>query len=305
MRPYIDVHSHVGATISRVPPIGQTTAVALARMASGGVTAAIPSVNPGPPQAGGVADTRRQSEVISRACKRFPDRFPIGLAYAHVQHLTAGVEELDRSLDEDEGIVGFVIHPMLSGHGWGKQVHPFLEVVALAKGLVLLHADAASPEIAEYAQRFPDVTFMCGDPFTNRLNNAEEAKIPDNVFIDIPQYRSALFPDHPADNRSFPLDRIIKIVGSDRLLFGSDLPYADFRFVQQEIEMANISEEDKDRIAYKNSVGLIQRFKPGWELPSLPFDPPVRFTEEDLWAAQETTGSPPGYRLAPCGTLHL
>ena len=43
MRPYVDAHCHIGATINRAPPVEQSVGKCLARMASGGVAAAIAS----------------------------------------------------------------------------------------------------------------------------------------------------------------------------------------------------------------------------------------------------------------------
>ena len=37
MRPYVDVHCHIGTTITYDPAVGQTTGRCLARMASAGV----------------------------------------------------------------------------------------------------------------------------------------------------------------------------------------------------------------------------------------------------------------------------
>ncbi len=56
MRPYIDVHCHIGTTVSRAPTVGQSVGRYMARMASAGVAAAILSPTAGGPQAGGVGD---------------------------------------------------------------------------------------------------------------------------------------------------------------------------------------------------------------------------------------------------------
>ena len=218
IRPYIDVHCHIGSTVSRAPAVGQSTAKCLGRMASAGVAAAIASPTAGGPQAEGVADTRRQNQGIASACERFPNLTFIGG------------------------------NPFGGGHG-------------------------------------PDDKDHSGAP--------SDVEIPANVWFDIAQYRSPEDPD--ADTQ---LHRIVEFVGSDRILFGSDLPYADFRFVQQEIEKSKLSEEDKDKIAFGNAIRLIRRFRPGWTLPQLPFDSPHLYLDEELWAKRDSPGSPPGYRLA-------
>ena len=41
MRPYIDVHCHIGMSITYDPIVGQSTGLCLGRMASAGIAAAI------------------------------------------------------------------------------------------------------------------------------------------------------------------------------------------------------------------------------------------------------------------------
>ena len=69
-RPCIDVHAHIGDTINRVPPVGQTVEKYLARMAESSVYAAIPFPAAGYPLARGVLDTRGQHETIAGASGR-------------------------------------------------------------------------------------------------------------------------------------------------------------------------------------------------------------------------------------------
>src|SRR5687768_15776367 len=99
-RPYIDIHAHIGETITRVPPVGQTIEKYLARMAESGVYAAVPCPAGGGPQARGALDTRDQNDAIADACRRYPDRFPIGLGILEVRHQGAAADEIARCLDE-------------------------------------------------------------------------------------------------------------------------------------------------------------------------------------------------------------
>ncbi|MEZ4736063.1 MAG: hypothetical protein R3E79_53930 [Caldilineaceae bacterium] len=106
MRPYIDVHCHIGMTVSRAPVVGQSVGRYMGRMAAAGVVAAILCPTSGGPQARGVLDTQDQDEVISQACRRYPDRFPVGLGVVEVRHEGAGVAELARAMDAG-GLMGF------------------------------------------------------------------------------------------------------------------------------------------------------------------------------------------------------
>ena len=189
MRPYFDVHCHIGMTVSRAPVIGQSVGRCLARMASAGVIGAIPCPTAGGPQALGVLDTRKQNEIIARACRKNPDRFPIGLGIVEVRHEQAGVDELDRAM-QDDGLVGFVCHPALSGHSLGGELYSFLEVVAMHNGLCLLHQAGSTQNIAAYAQRFPTVTFIIGHVSMNKagqLDAIAQCGKYENIWFDVAQ----------------------------------------------------------------------------------------------------------------------
>ena len=74
-------------------------------------------------------------------------------------------------------------------------------------------------------------------------------------------------------------------VGRERLIFGADLPYYDYRYLQHTIEEADIDDDLKDRIAYKNIIPLIQKYNPGWQLPGTPITSPGSYDPQALWAA--------------------
>ena len=280
MRPYFDVHCHIGMTVSRAPTIGQSVGRCLARMASANVIGAIPCPTAGGPQARGVLDTRTQNETIANACKLHPERFPIGLSNVEVRHEQAGVDELDRAMRED-GLVGFMCHPGLSGHSLGGELHAFLEVVAMHNGLCLLHQAGSTQNIATYARRFPSVTFIIGHVSMNKaghLDAIEQCGKLENIWCDVAQKPGGA-------DESWDLVHLVNHLGSGRIMFGSDLPYYDFRLVQAQIEAAHLDDETKERIAYRNAVRLVQQFREGW-LPTLtPITPPQVYSEREMWDA--------------------
>ena len=190
MRPYIDVHAHIGDTVSRVPAFGQTLGRYLARMAGSGIVAAVLSPAAGGPQARGVLNTRDQNQAIIAACRVSPDRFPVGLGVIEVRHGADGVRELARGMDEG-GLRGFMVHPGLSGHDLGRELHPFLDVVAERSGLCLLHQKDCAGPIAAYARRFPPITFVLGHVATSAAAHRDAVvhlRGLDNVWYDIAQY---------------------------------------------------------------------------------------------------------------------
>ena len=273
MRLYIDIHCHIGTTITYDPAVGQTTGRCLARMASAGVVAAV--VGPtavGSSQIRGILDTKDQNGIIVRACQQFPDRFPIGLALIELRHGQVGADALEGTLVEG-GLRGIMWHP--AGMTFERQLYPFLEVASLRGGLCLLHE---SPErTAAYARRFPNLVFIVHAGVEEEF---EACKQLDNVWFEVVQ--------RPRGSKSdWDLPQLINELGSERILFGSDLPYYDFRILQAQVEAADIDEATRDRIAFHNAVTLIQSFRPDWEPPGEAPAAPQNYTYEEIWAPKE------------------
>jgi hypothetical protein len=61
------------------------------------------------------------------------------------------------------------------------------------------------------------------------------------------------------------------------------MPYYDYRYLQQKIERAPISDDLKDKIAFRNAQALIKRFVPNWQMPDAPPRPPRIYPAEELW----------------------
>jgi hypothetical protein len=266
MRPYIDCHNHIGRTIDRVPPTGQNTAMCLSRFAQTQIHAAISMPTAvGSPIARGIVDIRDQNEVIGRACRDFSGVFPIGLALMEARFGQLGVEEVERAMSE-YGLVGVVGHPPI-----GPWCIPFVEAAAARGGLCNLHQH--NPFMAEVAAMFPNATFI-----SHASTWAAENLVKyDNIFFEVVQD-----PDGPGSEWDFQF--FADKVGRERLIFGADLPYYDYRVLQKKIEEAPIDDDLKDRIAYKNLEALIQRFKPDWRMPEAPPVAPRVYRDEELWA---------------------
>jgi predicted TIM-barrel fold metal-dependent hydrolase len=282
-RPYVDVHAHIGDTVNRVPPVGQSTEKYLARMADSGVHAAIPFPAAGYPLARGVLDTREQHHTIARACRDYPSRFPVGLGVAEVRLQRAGVDELERAM-RDDGLLGFMVHSGISGHALGEELFPLLEVVDARGGMAMIHVGERGPaaRAAVYARRFKRTTFLMAHVSTGRRlfeQAVEHLAQLENVWADFAQHPQDAGPD-------LAISRLVAGFGAGRLLFGSDIPYYDYRLLQRQLEAAALPEEVKDRIAYGNAVELIRRFKPGWHLERAPVETPEAFAGADLWAQQ-------------------
>jgi len=266
MRPYIDCHNHIGRTITRVPPVGQTVPLCLARYAETNVVAALSMPTAvGSPLVHGVEDLRRQNEAIARACHDFPQHFPLGLALIEPRFGELGIDEVDKAMSE-LGLVGIVTHPPMR-----EEIIPFVEVAAARRGLCTLHLHDAL--MGRIASLFPETTFIVHASTFAAENLAHH----DNLMFEVVQY-----PD--GRGTSWDFEWLADKVGADRLLFGGDLPYYDYRFLQRVIEEAPVKDELKDKIAFRNAVALIRRYRPDWEMPDSPPTAPRRYEAPELWA---------------------
>ena len=266
MRPYIDCHNHIGRTIDRVPPVGQNTAMSLARFAETHIYAAISAPTAvGSPISRGIEDIRLQNEVIARACRDFPDRFPLGLALIEPRFGKLGIEEAERAMSELD-LVGIVGHPPIR-----EWCIPFVEAAAARDGLCNLHLH--NELMGRIARMFPKATFIV-HASTYAVENFAGL---DNVWFEVVQY-----PDGQGTEWDF--EWMANQVGQERIIFGADLPYYDYRVLQKTIEEADISDDLKDRIAYKNIIHLIQKFKPDWVMPDTLITAPRIYKSDELWA---------------------
>ncbi|AWT59999.1 MAG: hypothetical protein DF168_01198 [Candidatus Moanabacter tarae] len=265
-RPYIDMHHHFGRTINRAPMVGVNLPMALARNAATNTVASISMpVATGSPILNGMADIRAINEMASGARAAFPKTFPLVLGISEVRFGESGLDELDRAFRE-LALDGFVDHPPFN-----ESSLPFIEVAAAYGGLCNLHCH--TPLMGRIARSFPGLTFIvhASTYATEHLSDLE------NLVFEVVQ-----FPDGRGTKWDF--HDLANAVGQDRIIYGADQPYYDFRHLQNEIEAAPISDDLKDRIAWKNAEMLIQRFWPEWQMPSKPEEAPRVYDPEILWA---------------------
>ena len=97
-RRVIDVHAHIGRTVSTGE--GQDLADCLETMRVANIEQAILSPVAGGRQADGVLDSMRENDAIAAALHAQPERFPIGLASVEVRHEERALAELERAFDE-------------------------------------------------------------------------------------------------------------------------------------------------------------------------------------------------------------
>lgn len=250
-RHVIDVHAHVGHTISS--DVGQSVDEWIGLMSASGVDRSVLSVAAGGLQADGINDTRRANDGIAAAVAAHPELFPVGLASLEVRHGAAAIAEVRRALKE-LGLKGLAFHATFEGFSVDSSAFDaLLTATDGQRGIVLLHstpdAKASPSAIARIAQRHPHLEFIMGHPVFTPDQRAQAVKAvlsAPNVHLDV-AYQS-----DPATTEYF-----VREVGAERVLFGSDAPFFSPSDVARSIEVADITEGDREAIFAGNAATLI------------------------------------------------
>lgn len=103
----------------------------------------------------------------------------------------------------------------------------------------------------EFVRNFPNVTFIAGHSFHNNWSEAIRlCNEYSNLYLEL----TAVL-----DERG-PLEMILKECGSEKILFGTDLPWFDTHHGIGVILSTDMSDEDRKNIFFRNGVKLLSKF---------------------------------------------
>jgi predicted TIM-barrel fold metal-dependent hydrolase len=249
MRRSIDVHAHVGKTVAN--NVGQSVGELIGRMDRAGVTHALLSRAAGDLQTDGIADTRRLNDIVAAAVREHPDRFPAGLGVIEPRHEKQAIDETLRVMD-DLGLLGLAVHPQMEGYSLNIPlwIDPIFEILDDRRALCLMHSspDPGSGESAADVRlvttKYTNVTYFIGHGFITADQKAECIQI----VKDLPHvYMDVAYQSDPRLT-----EELVDAIGSERVVFGSDVPFYELGDVLNSVTRADISEADKDNILFKN-----------------------------------------------------
>ncbi len=254
MEKVIDVHAHVGNSAS-LYVAGSIDAVT-GRMEQNGITHSVISPIPGFEDPEGARSAERMNRQVAEIQSQDPARFPLALGVAEPRHgAQAACREAGLALGE-LGLGGLMFHNDFAG----VPIHApvmcrILDEVMHYPGARLVQMHTAQHSMLEppfalwlVAEKYPEITFLCGHPMMSPLqldNMAAVARRCPNVYFD-----TCCTWTHDGQ-----LERAVEAMGgSERFLFGSDNPYYNRRVCLDKllIERADISQEDRDNLFFKN-----------------------------------------------------
>ena len=175
-----------------------------------------------------------------------------GYCYLNPRHPDA-LTELHRRV-EDQGMCGvklwvatFCDDPLVDpiaeqcvSYGIPMLVHAFYKAVDQ------LPCESLGENVANLARRHPDAKILMAHLGADCLREMRMVKDCKNVWLDFSGSIS-----HADD-----LEYAVRLVGADRLLFGSDMPDLAFQCSYGQLIEADLTPEDREKIAWKNAVRL-------------------------------------------------
>lgn len=255
MEVIIDTHVHMGNSLNF--NISVTPEEMIEIMDAQKIDKSVISPMPGYEHGDGIKDTMKQNDLIAEAVKKYPDRFPCGLATLHLLHGVRNFDELDRAVQVLK-LKGLMFHTYHDGVAINHpMMFSIMERAAKYKGFVASIHTWIDPEkecvwmFRDVAEAFPEITFinaLSGYTWSQLKQSLKTANSLDNVFVNmtlwIKEYR--------------PVEAAVKEIGADRILYGSDNPYfgTDEPLDLIQIKKAHISDEEKQLILWKNAARI-------------------------------------------------
>jgi len=203
------------------------------------------------------------NDYILESVARYPKRL-IGFCSVQPNSYEAAVAEIERCAKEGVRGVGEIRPDMQLFDLKDEVMEPIIEVLRKHKLILLTHASepvghnypgkgAITPEMLyPFIARIPDLTIVCahwggGLPFYALMPEVKQAM--SNVFFDTAASPYLYSPQ--------VYNQVIQLVGSDKILFGSDYPLLTQGRLLKEINSLDLPEETRNLILSGNAQRLL------------------------------------------------
>ena len=160
---------------------------------------------------------------------------------------------------EIENYIGFKFLPVYHNVSLSDERYaPALELAEEHNLIVLSHTwgktECSPKEVEGILKRYKNLQFIMGHSSPNELDGAIAlARKYDNAYLDLCDIH----------RHSGIVEKMVERAGSKKVLFGTDFPWYDPNYCIGSVICANISDDEKEDIFYKNARGMLGQIKKG------------------------------------------
>lgn len=233
----IDAHCHAGTGTEMTAPWTTRAAIegTLRHMEEAGISRTIvfPINNP---------TYEKANEAIAELCGKYPDKF-IGFAKHDPQSEAGRVPALLRREVEKLGLKGLKLHKL--------PTRDMLDAAAELRIPILYHPK----EVADYymiAEEYPQISFIMAHmggygSFTKAMDGMGLAARYPNVYVDTSQVTVKY------------LEMALRLLGPDKIIFGSDAPEQDARVELYKIRLLKLPPPEESKILSGNIMRILPK----------------------------------------------
>lgn len=192
---------------------------------------------------------------IERYMQKYPDRVKGYFGYNPNYHEDY-VANMDKVLKIDT-YIGFKFLPVYHNVSLSDERYlPALEIADTHNLVVLSHTwgytDCAPKQVEGILKKYKNLQFILGHSAPNELDEAIAlVKKYDNAYLDLCDIH----------RHSGIVDKMVDCVGSEKVLFGTDLPWYDPNYCIGSILCAKINDDQKEDIFHKNAERILKQIR--------------------------------------------
>lgn len=243
--PIIDVHGHWGPFYGIYFPKPYGDGI-IASMERSGVLLTVCSAH------AAIYEGFQANFVTLEAVREYPEQFRGYVVYNPNEPETW--DKCRRLFEEHEEFVGFKIHP--AAHNYSlleKNYQPLYEYTNDKKALVLVHTwigdVCGAKAVRGVVEKYPEIRFLMGHSCYGEWEEAAQ------IARDFPHAYLELTAAYAVGGL---VAYFVEQAGAEKILFGTDSPWFDPYYPMGCVIFADISDEDRLNIFYRNAAKLLE-----------------------------------------------